>query len=401
MRDPIVMAKEEAATVPEKARLLSLQIGVNWFSGGSGGLDRFYQNLVLALPGAGVDVCGLVSGPRDVAALSAGLVRSFGQASGGLAGRLPGKLFAARRAIGAAIRVKRPHLVAAHFAMFIAPALDRLGRLPLAVHFHGPWAEESRQEGEAAAAILAKRAIERLVYRRADIVIVLSRAFGEIAMRDYKVPDSRIRLVNGTVDVDRFDTGLSRAEARDRLGWPRDRRLLFTVRRLVARMGHDQLLAAMARVVRIHPDALLHIAGRGRLERELAARVTALGLSRHVKFLGFLSEEQLPLAYRAAELTVVPSQALEGFGLTVAESLASGTPALVTPVGGLPEVVSGLSADLVLPSAAAGAIAEGILSVLSGATRLPDAVRCRDYAVRHFSADRAAASVAALYRELA
>lgn len=397
MHDSIVILKEEAATIPERARLLSLQIGVNWFSGGSGGLDRFYQNLIPSLPAAGVDVCGLVSGPGNAEALSAGRVRSFGSASGGL----PRKLVAARKAIGAAIRVERPHLVAAHFAVFIAPALDRLGGIPFVMHFHGPWAEESRQEGEAAATILAKRAIERLVYRRADIVIVLSSAFREIAVRDYKVPTSRIRLANGIVDVERFNIGVTRAEACDRLGWPHDRRLLFTVRRLVARMGHDQLLSAMAEIVRVYPDALLYIAGRGRLERELAARAAALGLSRHVKFLGFLPEEQLPLAYRAAELTIVPSQALEGFGLTVAESLASGTPALVTPVGGLPEVVRGLSPDLVLASASAGAIAEGILSGLSGAIDLPNSVQCRDYAVRHFSTDRAAATVAAIYRELA
>ena len=50
---------------------------------------------------------------------------------------------------------------------------------------------------------------------------------------------------------------------------------------------------------------------------------------------------------------------LEGFGLTTIESLASGTPVIVTPVGGLPEAVAPLSPELVLEAGGFQALGAG------------------------------------------
>ena len=61
-----------------------------------------------------------------------------------------------------------------------------------------------------------------------------------------------------------------------------------------------------------------------------------------MRLLGFVAEEDLPWLYRACDISIVPSVALEGFGLPTIESLAAGTPVLVTPIGGLPETVSEL-----------------------------------------------------------
>jgi glycosyltransferase involved in cell wall biosynthesis len=126
------------------------------------------------------------------------------------------------------------------------------------------------------------------------------------------------------------------------------------------------------------------IAGDGPIRAELERQVASLGLEQDVRLLGFVPDAELPMAYRSADLTVVPSVALEGFGLVVAESLAAGTPCLVTPVGGLPEAVSGLSPALVLRATGAEAIAEGISGALTGAIILPGARQCIDYARRHY-----------------
>ena len=131
------------------------------------------------------------------------------------------------------------------------------------------------------------------------------------------------------------------------------------------------------------PDLLVLVAGSGPLAAELKAR--AAGLEDHLQFLGFLPDEHLPVAYRAADLSVVPSVALEGFGLIVAESLAAGTPALVTAVGGLPETLEGLAPQCVMPETGPGplglryrgrALRAGVAAV-AGGLRAPRAATLR------------------------
>jgi glycosyltransferase involved in cell wall biosynthesis len=93
----------------------------------------------------------------------------------------------------------------------------------------------------------------------------------------------------------------------------------------------------------------------------------------------------------------VPTECLEGFGLVAAESLAAGTPVLVTPSGGLPEVVEDLSKDLILPGCGRNVIAAGLIDALRGRIQLPDADRCQAFAAR-FDWRRIAAQTADIYR---
>jgi glycosyltransferase involved in cell wall biosynthesis len=90
--------------------------------------------------------------------------------------------------------------------------------------------------------------------------------------------------------------------------------------------------------------------------------------------------------------------ALEGFGLIVAESLAAGTPSLVSPVGGLPEGVGGLSRDLIMPLATAEDMAMSLQAALRGDVKLPNSAACRRYAEDSFSWPLVAARVATSYR---
>jgi len=242
-------------------------------------------------------------------------------------------------------------------------------------------------------------ALERTIYRRGDRFIVLSRATCDVLQRHYGVPEERIRVIPGGVNVAQFATRVTQQEARERLGWPQDRPVVFSVRRLVRRMGLEDLVSAMKEVRRRVPEVSLFIAGKGPLFASLQAQVQAQGLENHVRLLGFLAEEDLPLAYRAADLTIVPTVALEGFGLVAAESLAAGTPVLVTPEGGLPEVVSGLSHELVLPDSGAGPLADGIGRALTGNVTLPDAEACRSYAFSWFDWPVIAARVREVYSE--
>jgi glycosyltransferase involved in cell wall biosynthesis len=106
------------------------------------------------------------------------------------------------------------------------------------------------------------------------------------------------------------------------------------------------------------------------------------------------------MAYRAANINVLPTDMLEGFGLSAAEALAAGTPSMVTPVGGLPEVVSGLSSDLIFRSGSSEDLADGLIAALHGGIRLPDSKACRSYAATRFDPLLSARHIADVYREV-
>jgi glycosyltransferase involved in cell wall biosynthesis len=127
----------------------------------------------------------------------------------------------------------------------------------------------------------------------------------------------------------------------------------------------------------------------------LEKQTTELGLSEAVKFLGFLPDEDLPIAYQAADLTIMPSQSLEGFGLVLLESLASGTPVLCTPVGGMPEVIADFSPQLVTESSCAEAIADALNLILRREAILPERSECHTYASVNFEWDNIARRVKA------
>jgi glycosyltransferase involved in cell wall biosynthesis len=294
--------------------------------------------------------------------------------------------------------MERPRVVATHFALYAAPLLPLPSGVAHVVHFHGPWAGEAAAEGAAGPVVAAKAFLERRVYASARRCIVLSEAFAALLEERYGVERRAIAVIPGGVDTARF-APCSRAEARRRLGWPEGAAIIFCVRRMVRRMGLEDLLGAFAKVAARQPRAVLVLGGRGPLAGELRARAALFGLSERVLFPGFLPEEQLPLAYAAADFTVVPSRALEGFGLVTLESLACGTPVLVTPVGGLPEAVAGLDPALVLPGCGAEALAEGLARGLDGALPSPD--RCRAYAQDRFAWPLIARRVLEVYAEAA
>jgi len=298
------------------------------------------------------------------------------------------------------LRTRTVDLIASHFALYAAPLVGLFDDRPLIAHFHGPWALESRAEGEPAWSVWGKALLERSVYRRAQRFIVLSSAFRDVLVERYDVDAGHIRVVPGGVDADRFNTGLSRRAARQRLSWPTNRPIVLAVRRLVRRTGVSRLVDAIGRVRDQIPEVQLYLAGTGPLRDELARQIRERGLSTHATLLGFVPDDLLPLAYRAADLSVVPTVAHEGFGLVVVESLAAGTPALVTPVGGLPEILSDLSDDLLLPDSQPATIADRIASVLTGSTSLPDSTACQRYVQGRYDWPTVAQQVRDVYAEV-
>ncbi|ABW26916.1 glycosyltransferase family 4 protein [Acaryochloris marina] len=375
----------------------TLQIGMDWFPDKQGGgLDRYYYDLTRYLPQVGVEIAGVVTGPPTVSEQTNDQVRAFAPRQSSLLKRLWG----ARQTARMLLQQDDVSLLVSHFALYTFPMLDQLDHRPFIVHFHGPWSLESIVESNKSLGFQARKAMERAVFSRANRFIVLSQAFKDILQHTYDIPGERVQIIPGGVETDRFATSVSPEAARAKLQWPQDRFILFTARRLSKRMGLGNLVEAMASVCQQYPEVLLMMAGKGEQEQALKARIQELGLTNHIQMLGYLPDQALPMAYRAADLAILPTLSLEGFGLVVLESLAAGTPILGTPVGGIPEILRPFCEDLVLPGYSPQNIASGILEACSEKRHLPSAQVCEDHVRKNYDWSVIVQQVQASYQEV-
>ncbi len=235
------------------------------------------------------------------------------------------------------------------------------------------------------------RRMEYFCYKRAKSVLFLSDYSKKRFLQYYSSRKPRLRVIPGGVDVDMFFPPPpieNIPKLRGRLGLPVDGPLLLTVRRLEARMGLENLIAATGEVVQNRPESRFHlvIAGKGTLAANLEALVRQWELEERVHMVGLIPREELPLYYRAADLFLLPTTALEGFGLATVEALASGVPVLGTKVGGTVEVLRAIDDKLLFPGTEPAGLATGIERFLND----PDSFhalkdRCRLEAVEKYS----------------
>lgn len=284
----------------------------------------------------------------------------------------------------------------------LADAAER-ARVPVLVLVHSPWREEYEiRGGRGLRGRLFGRVradLERRVLTRARRVCAMSRFMAARVVAAHGLPAERVRIVPGGVDRVSFVEPTDRRAVRRRLALLETGPLLFCLRNLEPRMGIEHLLGAMPAVLARHPDAHLVIGGDGPLAATLRERTSALGLDAAVRFIGFVPESELPQFYAAADVFVLPSEGLEGFGLVTLESLACGTPVIGTRVGATPELLEPLDPALLADAPTPDALARAILAFLARGDRASLATRCRAHTAP-YAWDRVAERLEAELRAL-
>jgi phosphatidylinositol alpha-1,6-mannosyltransferase len=174
---------------------------------------------------------------------------------------------------------------------------------------------------------------------QSDVVLCVSR-------------DTRQRLINQTLNLydraivvsntfgDHFAEG-DRFLARQRFGLTKERAIV-TVARLDGRdgyKGHDRIINLLPALSRATSDPVVYlIAGVGEDRERLERLAHSLNVGNLVRFLGKVSDVDMPDLYRASDLFALPSTG-EGFGIAFIEAMACGTPAIGLAVGGAPDAL--------------------------------------------------------------
>ncbi len=222
-----------------------------------------------------------------------------------------------------------------------------------------------------------------LTYRRNDAVIAVSHAVADSVPRNF-LPDA-LRSTGPSVVIHGTDLASSAASRSDRqsaraaLGLPQGVPVVGTVGNLTPKKDHPTLVAAFAALRRQVPDAWLCIIGSGPLEAQLHRWVGEAGIDDVTVLAG--TRDDAPDLLPAFDVFALSSR-FEGLSIALVEALAAGVPAVATRVGGVPEVLAGSGAGLMVPAGDPTALADALCTVLTDEgrrrTMAADALRACD-----------------------
>ena len=179
-------------------------------------------------------------------------------------------------------------------------------------------------------------------------------------------------------------------------GFEDDVPLVVAFGRLVEKKGFAYLIDAAANLKNDFPSLRIVVAGEGDLGASLRARAVAAGVADRVQLIGDISQDRVPALLAAADVAVAPSVHddagnVDGLPNVVMEIMASGTPLVATPVGGIGAVaIDGRTASLV-PERDADALADAIATLIrQPAAGLEMGRRARETVCRDYSWSRVA-----------
>ncbi|HUR94162.1 MAG TPA: glycosyltransferase family 4 protein [Gemmatimonadales bacterium] len=258
-----------------------------------------------------------------------------------------------RRAVRRAIRAERPDVVVEDMnklPLFLS-GMTALPFCAIVPHLFGETAFEEAPWPMAAAVWAAERPLAR-AYRRAGFHAISESTRDDLVARG--VPSGSVRVIHPGVDGTRF------VPAPDG-GRTEQPRFLY-VGRLKRYKGIALAIRALA-AARVHRgDLALDIAGTGDHRPELEQLAASLGLAEVVRFHGFVSEAAKIELLQRSWANVFPSPK-EGWGITVVEAAACGTPSIASNSPGLRDSVRDGETGFLVPHGNVDALAGRMLEL--------------------------------------
>jgi glycogen(starch) synthase len=215
----------------------------------------------------------------------------------------------------------------------------------------------------------------------------------------FQLPEDKIRILPNGVDIEQLSVDGDVSDFRLRYAVP-DQRIICFVGRLVREKGVDTLIEAAPAVLSRHPEVKFVIAGNGPYEDALRRMTWDRGLYEKVQFAGYVDKQTRNKLYKASDIAVFPSF-YEPFGIVALEAMAARVPVVVSDVGGLSEIVVDGIDGYKVPPGNAGALADGILSLLDNPSMASRMCQKAFYKVQEaYNWDMIASATIKVYKEV-
>ncbi|HTY76075.1 MAG TPA: glycosyltransferase family 4 protein, partial [Candidatus Nanoarchaeia archaeon] len=193
-------------------------------------------------------------------------------------------------------------------------------------------------------------AVGKQTIKEARHIIVISKATQNYVLRLGADPQKVSVIYNG-VDLSRFKLMPdAKTKVRRKLSIPNDAIVALTVRRLVYKNGIDTLIESARIAIVENPKIVYLVVGKGPDFEDVKSKINRLGIEKNFVLAGFVSDEELPNYYNAADFFVLPSKSGEGLPLVALEAMACGLSLVATDVGGVREIMINGFGNIVPPN---------------------------------------------------
>ena len=200
-----------------------------------------------------------------------------------------------------------------------------------------------------------------LTYESSEVIVNSNYMKNEV-QRLFGLPYDKINVIPNGVNLQLFSNVNIDYDFRRQYAMDNEKIILY-VGRLVYEKGIQNLIAAMPKILDRYHDSKLIICGRGGMIDELREQVKYLGIDNKVYFAGYCDSKKMQKMYKCADVAVFPST-YEPFGIVAIESMLSGTPTIVSDVGGLNEIVEHGVTGMKSYAGNANSIADSVLALL-------------------------------------
>lgn len=200
-----------------------------------------------------------------------------------------------------------------------------------------------------------------LTYESSEVIVNSNYMKNEV-QRLFGLPYDKINVIPNGVNLQLFSNVNVDYDFRRQYAMDNEKIILY-VGRLVYEKGIQNLIAAMPKILDRYHDSKLIICGRGGMIDELREQVKYLGIDNKVYFAGYCDSKKMQKMYKCADVAVFPST-YEPFGIVAIESMLSGTPTIVSDVGGLNEIVEHGVTGMKSYVGNANSIADSVLALL-------------------------------------
>jgi len=263
------------------------------------------------------------------------------------------------------LQEEKPDIIHAHqypvFFSDVSVATSWLRNIPLLLHVHVVSEAKSTLSGFISDMYYSTLGLRTL--QTADTVVVPSLAYKTKLLKMHVKPE-KTQVIPYGIDTKKFRNN-TKGETFKIKYHCQGSKVILSVGRLNYQKGFQYLIEAMPAVLNQIPHAKLVIVGEGEQLAYLKQLSKSRGVSESVVFTGALGQAEIPNAYAASDVFVLPSL-FESFGISLIEAQAAGKPVIGTRTGGAPEALVDGETGLLVEPGNPEQLEAAIVRVLSG-----------------------------------